>query len=414
MFTFTSRHSERPGDPGVVLLWGDHWWIGGNDQPILITDPEHPESSLLQAFSEGFRPKQIRMVYQPDCLVSVPVPCPPGNRRIVQAALQQEYPALVDDLHAWSYEPIARVPVSTRTLLHYETEPALYAITAALLAHGIEVSAAWPLASALNALPPEWPETGAMTVVAASETRAFVYRHGSDGTRNVEVILPEQREFRLRELVQAAVARSDMAFHVVALDAKSREEVKPWLGSTAVMGWDLLSLAATTLGRQQSNQLLPASADVWLNRGLLALTATAMAGIAVVTADLGRQALQAKDGEKQHAAEIASLLGELEGLRKNEAEAARLTSEIAALAPGKPVVADLLRAIGRSLPPTAVVTRLQASSEGFEVSGGIVEPGLNEAEWRAWRTSLGSGRWALSGESEAIPRSTFVFKGTFR
>ena len=414
MFTFSSRRSELPCDAGVVLLWGNHWWIGGRARPVPIENPEHPESSLLGAFADGYRPKKIRLVYQPDCLVSVPVPCPPGNRRIVQTALQQEYPALVDDLHAWSYEPVAKLPISTRTLLHYETEPALYALTAALLANGVEVVAAWPLASALNALPPEWPQTGAMTVVAVSETHAFIYRHAPDGTREVEVILPEQREFRVREIVQRAVAKSEVAFHLAALDAASREEVAPWLGSIEMMGWDDLMLAATTLSRQQSNQLLPASADVWLNRGLLALTASAVAGVVILGADIGRDVLQSKEDGALQATEVARLRGDIDALRKNEVEAARLSSEIAALAPGKPVVAELLRTVGRTLPPTAVLTRLQANNAGFEVSGGLVEPGLNEAEWRTWRTALESGRWSWANVADAIPHATFVFKGSFR
>jgi hypothetical protein len=74
-----------------------------------------------------------------------------------------------------------------------------------------------------------------MTVVAVSETHALVYRRAADGTRDVEVILPEQREFRVRQIVQRAVAKSEMAFHLAALDAASREEIAPWLGSIEMM-----------------------------------------------------------------------------------------------------------------------------------------------------------------------------------
>ena len=213
---FTSPRFNAPAK--VALLWGDRWWIEGRDEPVLVADPARAAETLLTALGDA-RPARLRLLYQARSFVSIAATCPMAGRSTIRDALQEEHPALAREDCTWGYEPIAVGPQSGATLLHYETEPGLRALVSTLHAAGIAVEGAWPLASALNLVPADWPDTGALTVVAVADGQTFVYRHTSGGVREAHRVSGDGAATLASQIAREASERADTALHVVAFDA---------------------------------------------------------------------------------------------------------------------------------------------------------------------------------------------------
>ena len=252
---FTLRRFESR--PAVALLLGDRWWLEGRAEPVQIAEIARAAETLLASYGDA-RPARLRLLYQPASLVSIASACPMAGRTAIRDALQEEHPALGREECAWGHEPIAVGPHTGATLLHYETEPGLHPLVAALDAAGIAVEGAWPLASALNLVPVDWPETGALTVVAVAEGQTFVYRHTPGGLREAQSVRGDGAATLASQTARAASERADTALHIVALDA-SGEHLAAALTSIdggKVAGWHRVVEAARTLAPHHPNQLL--------------------------------------------------------------------------------------------------------------------------------------------------------------
>ena len=412
MSTFTSR----PSDPAVALLWGDRWWISGRSEPVVFGPIMRAADALRAVFAGDERPSRLRILYQPAFLTSVPVHCPNSSKSTVRAALQDEHPSLANVACAWGHEPI----FGGATLLHCETEPELFLLVRSLEDSGVTVEGAWPLASVLNLMPEDWPETGALTVAIAAAHRAMVFQHRPDGTRVVYSAAGEESGALLAATVQEAFERDDATLYVVALDeaalrlsAQVAQLERP--GRTD-LGWDDVVRAAGTLSLRQPNQLLPVLARIGANR---VVTGVAVAAL-VASGVLGVQVARGQIAERQTAArrieETKALRAEVAQLRNRETEVNELQAEASALTPSRAAGAALLRAISRSLPPQIVLTNLRADREGFAVTGGVWGSGLSEKDWKAWIDSLQppGGPWQLTGSMAGMPTADFALKGVWR
>ena len=409
MSTFTSR----PSDPAVALLWGDRWWISGRSEPVVFGPMMRAGDALRAVFAEDGRPSRLRILYQPAFLTSVPVHCPNSSPSTVRAALQDEHPSLANAACAWGHEPI----FGGATLLHCETEPELFRLVRNLEDSGVTVEGAWPLASVLNLLPEEWPETGALTVVIAAAHRTMVFQHRPDGTRVVYSAAGEESGALLTATVQEAFERDDATLSVVALDdAALRLSAQPEQPGHPDLGWNDVVRAAGTLSLRQPNQLLPVLARMGANR---VVTGVAVAAL-VASGVLGAQVARGQIAERQTAArrieETKALRAEVAQLRNRETEVNELQAEASALTPSRAAGAALLRAISRNLPPQIVLTHLRADREGFAVTGGVGGSGLSEKDWKAWIDSLQppGGPWQLTGSVAGMPTADFALKGVWR
>jgi hypothetical protein len=412
MSTFTSR----PSDPAVALLWGDRWWISGRSEPVVFGPISRAADALRAVFAEAGRPPRLRIIYQPSFLTSVPVNCPNSSKSTVRAALQDEHPSLANVACAWGHEPI----FGGSTLLHCETEPELFLLVRSLEDSGVPVEGVWPLATVLNLIPREWPDTGALTVAAAAAERALVFQHRPDGTREVHDAAGEESAALLAATVQHAFERDDATLYIVALDEAalrlSAQVAKLDRPGRTDLGWDDVVRAAGTLSLRQPNQLLPAPSRIGANRAV-----TGIAVAALVTAGvLGVQIARGQIAERQTAARrieaTKALRVEVAQLRDREAEVNELTAEVSALTPSRAACAALLRAIARSLPPQIVLTNLRTDRDGFTVAGGVSGPGLTEKDWKSWIDSLQppGGAWQLAGPAAVMPAADFALKGVWR
>lgn len=410
---FTSLQS----DAKVALLWGDRWWLEGRDEPVTVAEPTRAADTLLAAFGDT-RPARLRLLYQPRAFVSIAATCPMAGRSTIRDALQEEHPALGREDCAWGYEPIAVGPQSGATLLHYETEPGLRALVSALHAAGIAVEGAWPLASALNLVPRDWPDTGALTVVALAEGQTFVYRHTPAGQREAQAISGDAAATLAAQTAREASERADTALHLVALDQTGRQLATTLIAiddpGGKVVGWPRLIEAARTLAPHQPNQMLAASTWWATSRVVQSATVALLLASAVLG---GEQAWRGRERQRlatAHAAEAAILSRDAAGLRANETEANRLREEIASLRPGPVACGALLRALPRELPSSIVLTRVRADERGFAVEGGVAGNPVAAAAWRNWQSALRAQTHPWTLPEAALPAADFTLKGQWR
>jgi len=403
----------------TVLLWGDRWWLPHHRLPVPFAEAGQAADMLASAWSAPA--KTIRLVYQPDDFATVAVDCPNGNRSTLALALADEHPVVVHPGHVWGYEPILGAHGGFSTLLHYETRPALFALVQRLQEHGFTVGSVWPMATWLNALPPELSESGAMTVCAIEADRFCLYRHSGDGVRAVRA----GRQGDVLTAVTAhlggvaAKAGTEFVLYVTtdeALVDKLNERIP--VSDAQIVGvftlWEALAKPAL-LNPRHPAQLLPSVPRVTFPQLVLLAAVACFISAVVAGAGPARALLAGFTGRGAIEAEKLALREEIAPLQRNEAELLRLSTEQAALAPDPLAWVALLRALPRNLPPSVVFTRLQADRQGFRLEGGV-SAGLAAADWSSWRDSLtGAGaRWTLTEGDSAPPSSEFTIRGVWR
>ncbi len=403
-------------DTVVALLWGDRWWIEGRSEPVAFGEFSRAAETLLAVFA-GDRPARLRLVYQPAFLTATSVACPNGNRPILRQALGEEFPALASDDRAWGFEPIVGGHEHFATVLYYETEPGLYSLVAALHAAGVEVDGVWPLPTLLNLVPDDWPDRGALTVVAVAHEQALVFRHTSDGTREVQRVNGAEAEPAAMLALQTALGRSDVSLHLAALDEAGLRLAARFAPADAVRlppsPWSRLVIAARTLPTHHPTQLLPRPAFFDPARFMVVATAAAVVAAAVIGAITARERWVQRAAIAVHEQARHTLQTEVEQMQAAEQDVARLRVERASLVPGPNACADLLRTLGHRLPSQVVLTHIQADRAGFVVSGGITAPGLTEAAWREWLAPAGSTRLRWT-EIPTKPTADFRLKGVWQ
>lgn len=412
MSTSTSPRSER-----AALLWGDRWWVEGRSEPIVFGEIARAAERLLAALAEE-RPARLRLIHQPDCLAAEAVDCPNGDRATLQAALGEHFPALFSEDRAWGFEPIVGGHGRCSTVLYHETEPALYPIAQAIEEAGIEVLGAWPLATLLNVLPDEWPETGALTVVGIAENRMLAFRHHPDGRREVVAHAGAESSGLALEIIQSALARPDIALQVAALDGSGESVLSrlPPLDIPRVRlaGWQNLAASAHTLSRRQPTQMLP------LGRFLPPTMALMAAGVLIAVTALGfgadyvRVAVVQRQVSAANAAAISATQAEIAQRRQARAEFEALKQGVEAGAVDAPLFAPWLHSLAAALPKGAVLTSLHADRDGFAIGGGVtVHPA--EKSWRDWVQTLipPAAPWKLRTVPE-LPGTGFQIEATGR
>lgn len=411
MSTSTSPQS----DAAIALLWGDRWWITGRTEPLGFGAIAEAAAVLLQHFEEHGRPSRLRVLYQPAFLTSVAVECPHGNRATLQAALQEEHPLLAMANYAWGYEPI----FGGNTLLHYETEPFLQLLAADLRAGGVVVEGAWPLASALNFVPTDWPDTGALTVVAVASGLAVIFRHTPAGMREVRSASGEPAAELVATTVQQAFERDDTALYIAAFDEAGQrlaaQVARLERAGRTDLGWESVARAAQTLSRSHPNQMLPQASRLGASPLVTGVTAIAFASSALLAVQIGLDVRADRRAADTAAVAVGRLQSEVEGLRRNQAEVTKLETEIAAAGLRRSHCALLLKTLSQALPRQVVMTSIRADQTGFTLSGGVSTAGLSGDDWRRWIDQFRTPAlpWKLVAAEHAMPTADFSIKGVW-
>jgi hypothetical protein len=401
----------------TVLLWGDKWWLEDTIAPINFPSLSDAARALASALFPG-KDKRLRLVFQPDDLVSAPTHCPNGARDLLAITLGPEHPALVRPGFAWSHEPIRHVGNEFSTILHYESTPALFDLVADLESHGFVIESAWPLGTFLHALPQEWPVSAGVSVAAVERERVCALRQNSDGQRTVQHWRGDRavEEFA-NWLGQVRVQNPDDLILLVSGE-RNAAKVKKLAGLEGTDAFECTTFTdalvrAVVLPRKHPAQLLPpprlASPQVMAMAASVALLAGA-AGFAAPW--LGAQ-LAARPSGPAQAAQIVAL----------EAEVARLDIEAEQVIRARDRVPDSGPPVGRllhaltALPPQLVLGSLRVDAGGF-ILGGFLAPDASARIRNQWTKQFGAAdpAWRMVESAPAgDPKhdGAFILRGVF-
>lgn len=398
----------------TVLLWGDRWWIEGRTTPVAFGALPRAAETLLAEFGDA-RPDRVRLIYQPASLAATGVACPNGNRATLRAALSDEFPTLADDSLAWGFEPITSGFGQFSTVLYRETVPGLHLLVATLRTAGIEVEGAWPLLTLLNRVPEDWPESGALTVLALAADQAVVYRHTPEGSREAHSAMGAETEALAGPTIADALAHGTVALYVATLDEAGERFAARFAPADAplrLVSWSRLASVARSLSVRQPTQLLPSPGLFHPNRLIAAASVAVLLATIVLGAVTAHEASRRRTALNEQDQERRTLLTEITRLQTNERDITQLRADLAALAPARAECAELLRALTHNRPPQVALTRLHADKEGFVISGGVAAPGLTDAAWHGWlNDSLAAkSRWTLAAPPPT-PTAAFALKG---
>lgn len=409
MFMFTSPRFKRL----TALLWGDRWWIEGRTEPVPFGDLHRAAGVLLAQFEGDEKPAQLRLIFQPASLAAVSVACPKTNRETLRQALSEQFPTLDDARLAWGHEPIFGVNAPFATVLYHETQAGLFLpLVADLYAGGIAVESAWPLATALNFVPEDWPDSGAMIVVAAAENQTLVYRHTADGRREVETASGADASACALRGLRAALARTDTAVYLVGCEMAGERLAAqlptPDVPRVRLVPWSRLAGAIAPLAVTHPAQLLPTESRWSARRALrvaAGLAATAAIGLLADTARVGWEQQAALAADLRTA---STLRGELAARRDDARELAALRTAVEAGEPASAVFAPWLRAMAAKLPREVALTRVTATRTSVAVSGGLTGT-LTEGAWRDWTAAV-----TVAGTTWRFPERPPLPTGAFQ
>jgi hypothetical protein len=394
----------------TALLWGHCWWLAGRKEPLEFQNLSHAADVLIAHLAGEPHPVRLRLIYQPDTLTTVAVACPHGPRTVFQKALAFEHPAIADPDHAWSHEPILPHMDGFNTLLHYETEPGLFALVERLAQRGVIVTSAWPFATFLQSLPKARSETGAILVLAYDDDHdcALAYHHPADGRPAVHRWRGETAGDEAQNWLgeQPEAHSPDTALLVSPKDVDAPDD------SDDPLSLHLHEALASpvVLARSHPAQLLRPTSAVTPQRAVVAASILMMLAGGWSGAAYARDYLAWTARYHVNQQEKSGLQAQIAHYRINAAEIVALRARLAG--PGSsPPVGELLDAVCGVLPHELALDQIRITQGRFTLSGHVA-PGATAA-WEQWRNRLGGKRWTV--EPAAAPRETgaFTINGAF-
>jgi len=304
------------------------------------------------------------------------------------------------------------------TLLHFEAQPGLFSLAARLAHLGLAVDSAWPLATFLHALPEEWSESGAVTVIALQAECAVAYRHPADGGRTVQLwhgdTTVAEVGHRLagifahnaEEPVLLLCADDDVA---AALDAYAPLDRHPGLDRLPLT--DALA-RQVVLPRYHPAQLLPRQSVVSAQRAVIAASFAFLLFAGWTGAVYARQSIAARAETEQRQARLTTIRAEVGHLRANATEIASLRAALDGGTAGPPCGA-LLAKVATTLPPEIVISSLRTSGRSIVLDGWLnpSAPATALDNWRA-RLTPADAPWTLVTKPGL--GGAFTLTGAFR
>lgn len=404
MSIFTSPRSKAL----TVLLWGDRWWLAGRTDAIPFTHRDEAAGELVAALA-GDAPRRLRLVYQPDGFMSVVTSCPKAGRRTMALALQEQFPGLATEEIAWSHDPILSVGESFTTVLHCESSPWLFALIGQLGSAGIAVEEVWPLPTWLHALPDEWSDTGALTVLAIAGNRACAYHHPATGAR--QVIAWPPNEPTTPELWLANLLDRDPAEPVLVVTDEATSDAA-WSPGPARPGLRHLTLPealshSATIPSRHPARLLPVEPVVTASRAVLASSlALLIAAVGVVVPWVVGH-VNARNAALVQTVRERALSVDVAHLRINAAEIAALREEAAGRT--RPFAGALLRRLAATVPPEVTLATLRADPGSFAAQG-FVAPQASSGVLDRWQQALAQDQERSQVQIESLPKSDGAFR----
>lgn len=409
---------SRPSEPRTVLLWGHRWWFAGTGTSAEFADLGEAAEVLMAHYADEPKPVRIRLIFQPDALETEPVACPQGDRATLAAALAGEFPALCNPQCAWSHEHVLPIGGDFATLLHFETTPGLIALATELARRGVAVESAWPMATFLHALPNEWSDSGAVTVVAVQAQRAVAYRHPADGVRSVPVWLGDSAVAEVGAWLAELLTQSpEEPMLLVCANAETATALGSFVSAETYPGVEQITLNEAlarpgAFPRYHPAQLLPRSPIFTAQRLLIAASFVFLLAAAGLGVGVARAALAEREVGRIQQTKLIALQKEVARLRENAAEISALRGSLEGGAAGPPCGA-LLEAVARTVPASITLTSLRITGRTLAIDG-WVSPGASPTAVEEWRSRLAPASAAWTASVKVAATGAFTLTGGFR
>jgi hypothetical protein len=400
----------------TVLLWGNAWWLDDRPEPLPFADLSDAADVLAEHFAQNRGTRPLRLIYQPDSLETVASACPKGGRATLAAALADELPALGDAEHAWGHEPILPQGGGFTTLVHFEREPGLFALVAQLEARRFTVESVWPLGTFLHALPDEWSESGATTVVAVEPVRACAYRHATNGRREILTWHGEQAIAEVGHWLTAIFEKEANEPVLLVAEADEAAALDAGVSLTDKPGVQLVSFREAlrrraVLPRHHPAQLVRPAPLVTAQRAVIVASLAFLAFAGWSGAGYARDAFAWRTEGATREAQKQTLRAEVTHLRANAAEIAALRATLAGFSPNPPG-GELLEKISATLPPEIALATLHVGAGRFTLHGHVA-PSAPAGALDGWRTKFADSRWTLEIPAAPAPDGAFTVEGKF-
>ena len=403
MSIFTSPRSKA----FTVLLWGDRWWLAGRTEAIPFAHRDRAAGELVAALA-GDGPRRLRLIYQPDGFTSVVTPCPQAGRRMLALALQDQFPGLSTGEIAWSHDPILPLGESFTTVIHFESSPWLFAVLEQLASAGIVVEEVWPLPTWLQALPDEWSDSGAFTVLAISGDCACAYHHPATGARQV-LAWPTNGPTTPTLWLANLLDRDSGEPILVVTDAATSDTA--WPQGAARPGLRHLTLPealahSATIPPRHPARLLPAEPVVTASRAVLVASVALLLATGGMAGPWGWAHVKARQTALVQTERERALSAEVAHLRANAAEIAALREEAAGRT--APFAGDLLRRLAKTVPPEATLATLRADAGSFAAQG-FLAPQASGGVLDRWQQALARDREGSQVQVQSLPKRDGAF-----
>ncbi len=407
MSIFTSPRSEA----FTVLLWGDRWWLAERTESIPFAHRDRAAGELVAALA-GDGPRRLRLIYQPDGFTSVVTPCPKAGRRMLALALQEQFPGLATGEIAWSHDPILPLDGSFTTVLHYESAPWLFALLEQLASAGIDVEEVWPLPTWLQALPDEWSDTGASTVLAIAGDRACAYHHPASGARQV-LAWPTNGPTTPGLWLGNLLDRDPTEPVLVVTDAASSDAARSQGPERPGLRHLTLSEALAhsgTIPPRHTARLLPEEPMVTASRAVLVASLALLLATGGLAGPWALAHMSARQAALVQTERERALSAEVAHLRANAAEIAALREEAAGRT--APYAGELLRRLAKTVPPEATLATLRADAGSFSAKG-FLAPQASGGVLDRWQQALARDREGSQVQVQSLPQrdSAFYLRG---
>ncbi len=409
---------SRPSEPRTVLLWGDRWWFAGTGSSVEFSDLTHAVEVLAAHFAGAAKPVRLRLVYQPDALETVAVACPDGGRATLAAALATEFPALANPDCAWGHEPVLPTGGDFSTLLHFERQPGLLALARQLAHRGLAVDSAWPLTTFLHAVPDEWSESDAITVLALQAGRALAYRSPADGGRTALHWHGDSVAAEVGEWLAGVLARSPgEPVLLVCADEEAATALGAFTGVERYPAVELMPLAEAlarpvVLPRYHPAQLLPRAPAISAQRAMIAASVALLLAAGWCGIASARDHLAAQTAAENQQTRLTALRAEVSQLRETAAEITALRRSLEGGAAGPPCGA-LLDKISTTLPSQITLNSLRVAGRRVAIDGWVA-PGAARSGLDAWRAQLAPASAPWAAETKSSAAGSFSLTGEFR
>jgi hypothetical protein len=398
-----------------VLLWGDRWWFAGTGASCGFTNLVHAAEVLAAHFAQEPKPVRLRLIYQPDTLMTVAVACPPGDRGILAAALTGEFPALAHPDHAWSHEPVMAADKGHSTVLHLETEPGLFRLVEQLGQAGLVVGSAWPFATFLHALLQRQGNPKITLAHADRDEQAVVCYRGSNGLPAMQAWQGAEAEEAARQWSDELKAADDETLMIWTdpeeAEANNTAEVEEELGLHALSLAEALAQQVELPGTHPA-QLLPHRPVITARRAVLAASVALLLAAGWAGFAYGRDWRAVQAETETRASRLAVLRAEVAHRRENAAEITALRSLVEGGSAGPPCGA-FLQKVSATLPPEIALASLRIAGRSIEL-GGWTAPTAPAGTLDQWRGRLAPPDAPWTAAVRPGVGGAFTLTGAFR